>query len=73
MSRQLDQEKLSQLDAQILSVENDKLKDTIILKEEVIDKLYKQYVDLSKNDAGCQTENNIIHENDALRNELMNM
>ena len=41
MSRQLDTEKLQQLDSAIISSENGKLKDTILLKEELIDRLYK--------------------------------
>lgn len=40
MSRQLDQEKLKLLDAAILKAENGKLKDTITLKEQEIERLH---------------------------------
>ena len=40
ISRKLDEAKLNQLDTAILEKENEKLRDTVSLKEEVIDKLY---------------------------------
>ena len=60
MNRQLDEEKIKGLDASILDAENQKLKDTITIKDEVIDRLYKQYVDVSKQENGCQTEDFIL-------------
>ena len=56
MTRQLDEEKLKILEKQVLEAENRKLKDTVSLKEELIDKLYKQYVDCPKTSSGVQTE-----------------
>jgi hypothetical protein len=48
MSRQLDEEKLKMLEKQVVEAENRKLQDTVSLKEELIDKLYRQYVDCPK-------------------------
>lgn len=67
MNRQLDEERLKLLNAAILDAENQKLKDTITVKEEVIERLYKQYVDYPKRDAACQTDDRILTENRSLR------
>lgn len=40
-----------------------------MVKEEVIERLYKQYVDYPKKDSTCQTDDRLITENRGLRQE----
>ena len=44
------------LDTQIATKQCDQLRETLAIKEELIDRLYAEYVDCPKSDQGCQAE-----------------